>query len=89
MNGEPTLPEVHRNLIRVETRLDEHVRSADRRMDGLVSKETFDRTIEDMRSDYTDLRDSYRKLVNVAVGEAVGLLLAIVMIAVQIALAVK
>lgn len=53
-----------------------------------VPREVYDRDMRELRDDYIDLRSSYRKLVSVAVGEAFGLLVAIVLIAVQLALSV-
>lgn len=50
-------------------------------------KEGFKKDVDSLKEDFLDLRDSYRKLVTVAVGEAIGLLIAIVLIAVQLALA--
>lgn len=88
MSVEPTMAELARNQNRLESALNNHVKDADRRMGDFVTSQVYDRDQRELRADYADLRDSYRKLVNVAVGEAIGLLIAIVMIAVQIALAV-
>lgn len=77
----------------IRQRLDAHSASIAKKVDRDVFQLTVgnlaqkhDDDVTALKEDFNDLRASYRKLVAVAVTEAFGLLIAIVLIAVQLAL---
>lgn len=74
------LPEMSQGEI--QRRFDE----SDRRISSKVSQVLYDRDMRELQTDYEDLKNSYRRLVQVAVAEAFGLLVAILLITIQIAL---
>lgn len=69
-------------LVDINRRLDGHRADINSKVPTLL----YDRDMRELRDDFKDLRESYKRLVQVAIGEAFGLLIAVVLIAVQLAL---